>query len=274
MCLILFAWKMDRNFPLVLAANRDEFYERPSAPAAFWEDAPDLLAGRDLREGGTWLGVTKTGRVAALTNYRDPASLKTGAPSRGILVGDYLRGDEMPEAYLRRIAPGAGRFNGFSLLAGDPDDLFCCSNRGATVRLAPGIYGLSNRLLDTPWPKVERGKAALSAVLREKGALSAERLFALLADRTRPPDDSLPETGVGLAWERVLSPLFIESPVYGTRSSTVLLIDRKGGVDFAERVFDGGAPRTHRFTFSVAGNRNDGRGRRSPAEGEATYGEP
>ncbi|MCX5821078.1 MAG: NRDE family protein [Deltaproteobacteria bacterium] len=254
MCLILFAWKMHENFPLVLAANRDEFYERPSAPAAFWEDAPDLLAGRDLREGGTWLGITRKGRLAAITNYRDPASLKIGAPSRGRLVSDYLRGRGIPEVYLRRIAPDADRFNGFNLLVGDPDDLFCFSNRGARERLDPGIYGLSNRLLDTPWPKVERGKTALSALLKE--GLSPETLFALLTDRTRPPDDRLPDTGVGLAWERILSPLFIENPVYGTRSSTILLIDRRGGVTFAERVFNGAAdPRmTARFAFRIEGS--------------------
>jgi uncharacterized protein with NRDE domain len=253
MCLILFAWKMHENYPLVLAANRDEFYDRPSAPAAFWEDAPDLLAGRDLRDRGTWLGITRGGRVAALTNYRDPASLKIGAPSRGMLVGDYLRGREIPEAYLHRIAPGADRFNGFNLLVGDTEDLFCFSNRGARERLDPGIYGLSNALLDTPWAKVERGKTALSALLKEKMDPSPEALFALLTDRTRPPDDRLPDTGVGLAWERILSPLFIESPVYGTRSSTVLLIDRRGGVTFVERVFNGAAePRTARFIFCIS----------------------
>jgi uncharacterized protein with NRDE domain len=252
MCLILFAWKVDEDYPLVMAANRDEFYERPSAPAAFWEEAPNLLAGRDLREGGTWLGVTTEGRLAALTNYRDPASLKIGAPSRGRLVSDYLRGREIPEAYLQRIAPDADRFNGFNLLVGDPDDLFCYSNRGGRQRLGPGIYGLSNRLLDAPWPKVERGKTALSALLKEKKGLSPERLFALLADRNRSPDDRLPDTGVGLAWERVLSPLFIESPVYGTRSSTVLLIDRRGEVTFTERVFNGGGePWTTQFTFCI-----------------------
>ncbi len=254
MCLILFAWKMHQKFPLVLAANRDEFYERPSAPAAFWEDAPDLLAGRDLREGGTWLGITRMGRLATLTNYRDPSSLKIGAPSRGTLVGDYLCGRDAPEEYLQRIAPDAGRYNGFNLIVGDPDDLFHFSNRrGARERLKSGIYGLSNRFLDTPWPKVEWGKKALSDLLLEKQGPSPETLFGLLADRARPPDDRLPDTGVGIEWERVLSPRFIESPVYGTRSSTVLLIDRKGGVTFVERVFNGSAdPRmTVRFEFRI-----------------------
>jgi uncharacterized protein with NRDE domain len=254
MCLILFAWKMHENFPLILAANRDEFYERPSAPAAFWEDAPDLLAGRDLREGGTWLGITRKGRLAALTSHRDPSLLKIGAPSRGRLVSDYLRGRDTPEDYLRRIAPDADGYNGFNLIVGDPDDLFCFSNRGVWERLEPGIYGLSNHLLDTPWPKVERGKTALTDLLTEKQDPLPEKLFDLLADRTRPPDDHLPDTGVGLEWEKILSPRFIESPVYGTRSSTVLLIDRKGDVTFVERVFNGAAePRTTRFAFCVAG---------------------
>ena len=255
MCLILFAWEMHENFPLVLAANRDEFYERPSAAATFWEDAPDLLAGRDLGEGGTWLGITRAGRFAALTNYRDPAALKIGAPSRGRLVSDYLRGRESPEAYLNRIKQDADHFNGFSLLVGDPAGLFYFSNRDALQRLKPGIYGLSNRLLDTPWPKIERGKTAFLALLKEKKGFSPETLFDLLTDRTRPADDRLPDTGVGLTWERILSPLFIESPAYGTRSSTVLLMDRRGNVTFAERVFNGAADSrmTSRFEFRIEG---------------------
>ena len=253
MCLILFAWKVHPNFPLVLAANRDEFHERPSAPADFWDDAPDLLAGRDLRDGGTWLGITRRGRVAALTNYRDPASLKTGAPSRGMLVSDYLRGRENPGAYLEQIEPEAGRFNGFNLLVGDPDELYCFSNRGARERLQPGIYGLSNHLLNTLWPKVAQGKKALETLLQRGNEPSPEALFALLADRTRSADDRLPDTGIGLEWERLLSPLFIENPAYGTRSSTVLLIDRNGDVTFIERVFNGAADpwMTARFAFRI-----------------------
>lgn len=253
MCLILLAWKSDPLFPLVFAANRDEFYERPSAPAGFWSEAPDLLAGRDLRGGGTWLGITRSGRLAALTNYRDPASMKTEAPSRGMLVSDYLRSREPPGAYLGRIADGAGRYNGFNLLVGDPEELLCFSNRGDLQRLQPGIYGLSNHLLDTPWPKVAWGKRALKTVLAGDRGMLPEALFALLADRRRPPDDRLPDTGVGLARERLLSPLFIESELYGTRSSTVLLIDRNGETTFVERVFDGAAdPKlTARFDFKI-----------------------
>lgn len=253
MCLILFAWKVHEGFPLVLAANRDEFYERPTAPADFWEEAPDLLAGRDLKAGGTWLGITRKGRLAALTNFRDPATVKKDAPSRGHLIREYVLGDETPETYLGQVAPAASCYNGFNLIVGDPSGLFYFSNRGEQRRLLPGIYGLSNRLLDTPWPKVERGKGAFQKIMEKNGTPSTEELFALLADRSRPPDDSLPDTGVGLEWERTLSPLFIESPVYGTRSSTVLTLDGTGEVTFAERVFNGGSePRmTSRFQFRI-----------------------
>jgi uncharacterized protein with NRDE domain len=255
MCLILFAWKMHAKFPLVLAANRDEFYERPSAPAAFWDDAPDLLAGRDLKRGGTWLGITRTGRLAAVTNYRDPASMKPDAPSRGELVSDYLRRTESPEAFLRRVEPRASRYNGFSLLVGAGSELAYFSNRGGANRLTSGIHGMSNHLLDTPWPKVEWGKRAIGELLAANGDPSPGELLVLLAARSRPPDESLPETGVGLERERVLSPLFIESPDYGTRCSTVLLIDREGMVTFVERVFNGGRePRlTSRFDFRITG---------------------
>jgi len=255
MCLILFAWRSHALFPLVLAANRDEFYERPSAPASFWEEAPDLLAGRDLREGGTWLGITRSGKFAAVTNYRDPASLKPQAPSRGALVSGYLLGREGPQDYLDRIQQDADRFNGFNLFVGDSSDLFYFSNRGDRRLLEPGVYGVSNGLLDTQWPKVERGKAAFRDLLDRKRELSPEPFFELLADRNRPPDASLPETGVGLEWERILSPLFIESPVYGTRSSTVLFVDRHGWATFEQREFNGSRhPRTtDHFVFRIRG---------------------
>ena len=255
MCLILFAWKTHTNFPLVLIANRDEFYERPTAPADFWEEAPGLLAGKDLRGGGTWLGITRKGRLAAVANYRDPARMKDGAPSRGNLVADYLRGRRSPEAHLRALSPGAARYNGFGLLVGNPDELHYFSNRGAQTRLLPGVHGLSNHLLDTPWPKVERGKQALSDILERERTPSLKRIFALLSDLSRPPDERLPDTGVGLEWERALSPLFIESPLYGTRSSTVLIIDYQGRVLFAERVFTSGAEpwMTSRFDFRIDG---------------------
>lgn len=239
MCLILFAYKVHPAYPLILAANRDEFYDRPSAPADFWSRHPQVLAGIDLKEKGTWLGITKEGKFAAITNYRDPASWKKDAPSRGGLVSHFLTGSSSAEKYLKRISARAAGYNGFNLLLGDARDVFVYSNRGTMQKLTPGIYGLSNRLLDTPWPKVRRGKKLMKAALDKKGTELEEALFALLTDRRVPPDDQLPETGVNLEWERMLSPIFIASPVYGTRSSSILLIGRNKRIKFMEKVYNG-----------------------------------
>ena len=236
MCLLLLAIKSHPVYKLVIAANRDEYYDRPTAPALFWDDRPDLLAGRDLRAGGTWFGITKRGRIAAITNYRDPASLKNHAPSRGELVSDFLVGEEEPEAYLTRLDLKAGDYNGFNLIVGTKDQIYWYSNRGNGTRcLVPGIYGVSNSLLDTPWPKVSRGKAALEEILSDQRVPSPAAFFEMLLDRSIPGDDNLPDTGVGLEWERILSPIFIASPNYGTRSSAVLLIDQNDHVTFMER---------------------------------------
>lgn len=235
MCLILFAYEEHPRYRLILAANRDEFYERPTAPAAFWEDDSGVLAGRDLRNGGTWLGITRTGRVAAVTNYRGPRDEhRPEAPSRGALVASFLRGREAPDAYLLRLALNADRYNGFNLLVGDVQRLCYFSNREHEVRrLEAGIYGLSNGLLDTPWPKVEAGRAALGHAIRRP--FGPDTLLDLLADTTTAPDEALPDTGVGPEWERVLSARFIESAAYGTRSSTVLLVGYDGEVTLVER---------------------------------------
>ena len=252
MCLILFAYRQHPGYRLILAANRDEFYGRPTAPAAFWEDAPDLLAGRDLKSGGTWLGVTRAGRFAAITNYREPDVHLEGAPSRGELVAGFLQSDRAPQAYLDRLAASADRYNGFNLIVGDAGAMGYFSNREGTVRmLGPGVYGLSNHLLDTPWPKVEQGKTLLEAYLGN-GEMDEAALLAALNDPTQVPDAALPDTGVGLAWERMLSPLFIQSPGYGTRASSVLLIRHNGEVTFAERTFQAGEPgETRRYAFEV-----------------------
>jgi uncharacterized protein with NRDE domain len=239
MCLILFAYKVHPSYRLILAANRDEFYERPSAPAEFWEDFPQVLAGRDLKEGGTWMGITRDGKFAAITNYRDPASIRAGAPSRGRLVGKYLAGDKNADSYLKNISRQAKQYNGFNLICGDDEDMFVYSNRGEKQKLAAGIYGLSNRLLDSPWPKVARGKKDLAAAISEKGATLEAALFQILTSRKIAPDSKLPSTGIGLEWERILSSIFIDSPTYGTRSSTVLLIGKNRRVKFVEKVFDG-----------------------------------
>jgi len=251
MCLILFAYKVHPSYNLILAANRDEFYERPSSPADFWEDSPQVLAGRDLQEGGTWMGIDRTGRFAAITNYRDPASLKNNAPSRGGLVSSYLCGNRSPDDYLAEISTQAKLYNGYNLIAGDRRELFAYSNRDEKQKLNPGIYGLSNHLLDTPWPKVFRGKKLFTAALSKKGYELETALFALLLDRKIPSDNKLPDTGIGLEWERVLSSIFIASPIYGTRSSTILLIGKTGRIKFVEKVFDGNPQEwmTSRFMF-------------------------
>lgn len=240
MCLILFAYKKHPHYPLVFAANRDELYERPSEAAHFWDDKPDILAGRDLKDGGTWLGITKKGRIAALTNYRDPASIKKGVPSRGWLVRNFLFGKEKPLSYLRNITSTAHEYNGFSLICGDLSGLYYYSNRGSEKpsKLSAGLYGLSNHLLDSPWPKVDRGKEALHSYLGQTENPDPEDIFRILMDQAKPPDESLPDTGVGLLWERILSSMFIASPEYGTRSSTVILIDKSHHVTFIEKVFN------------------------------------
>ncbi|MEN6469628.1 MAG: NRDE family protein [Smithella sp.] len=251
MCLILFAYNTHPSYRLILAANRDEFYDRPSTPADFWGKHPQVLAGIDLKEKGTWLGVTREGKFAAITNYRDPASWKDQAPSRGKLVRRYLTGSSDAEKYLKKTVPQAENFNGFNLLLGDASELFVYSNRGELQKLSAGIYGLSNHLLDTPWPKVKRGKKLLEAALMQKGEALEESLFALLMDRHVPQDSQLPDTGVNLEWERILSPMFITSPVYGTRSSTILLIGKNRRIKLMEKVYNGKPEPwvTSRFTF-------------------------
>jgi uncharacterized protein with NRDE domain len=253
MCLLFIAWKSHPAYELILAANRDEYYDRPTAPAGFWDEAPDLLAGKDLRAGGTWLGITRGGRIAAVTNYRDPASVRPSAPSRGALVTDFLLGRDTPADYLEKLVRSGDRYNGYNLVFGDREALYWYSNRGDDGRrLSAGLYGLSNHLLDTPWPKVERGKQAFRELL-ERETASPKALFRLLQERTPAEDERLPNTGVSREWERVLSPIFITSPVYGTRSSTLIYVTPGGGVTFMERTFNGGVeqPETARFEFRI-----------------------
>jgi len=252
MCLILLAHRSHPAYPLVVAANRDEWFRRPTAPARFWPDAPEVLAGRDLEQQGTWLGVTRSGRFAALTNYRDPAANRPDAPSRGALVSGFLRSRVPPHEYLERLRREASRYNGFSLLAGDSDTLGYFSNREGEVRnLAPGLYALSNSLLDVAWPKVETGKARLASAL-DTGP-SADALLALLDDTVPASDRQLPSTGMSLEWERRLSSLRILADGYGTRCSTALLVGADGEISFAERSFDerGGATGTVRERFRL-----------------------
>lgn len=257
MCLIVFAHDIHPHYRLLLAANRDEFYERPTSPLSVWEDQPQILAGRDLKGGGTWLGITRSGRIAAITNYRDPTAVLSDAPSRGFLVRNFLESSEPAERYLAHIADEAHRYNGFNLLVGDLSGLWYLSNRHAGFRrIEPGYYGLSNHLLDTDWPKVSRGKTALQRLIAGNKAARTESILALLADRTTAPDDALPDTGVGLTWERILSPIFISSATYGTRSSSVIACFRDGKVSFVERSYQSDAGKVgnsqdRRFDFSI-----------------------
>ena len=238
MCLIFIAIEQHPDFPLIIAGNRDEYYRRPTEKISFWNEHPDILAGRDNEAGGTWLGVTRPGRVAAVTNYRDPAGLKAHAPSRGLLVRDYLAGDVPPPDFCRQNEERMARCNGFNLIFGDLSALYYYSNRqGRLSRIPSGLHGLSNHLLNTPWPKVDRGKKALARLLAAPGAFDREAVFSLLQDREMPPDKDLPDTGVGLDWERQLSSVFIVTEVYGTRSSSVITADRRKEVTFTERAY-------------------------------------
>lgn len=240
MCLILLAVQKHPKYKLILAANRDEFYERPSEPPHFWGDAPHLLAGRDLVAAGTWLGITRKGRIAAVTNYRDPANAKPNAPSRGKLVSDFLLGGLDSLSYLDLIRREKDFYNGFNLILGERDRIQWYSNRSDTVTpLLPGVHGLSNHFLNTPWPKVVRAKTLFEDLLHPGKNLSTESLFRLLKDQTMAADDRLPRTGVPLDWERLLSPIFITSPTYGTRSSSLVLIDKEDRVTFMDRTFNG-----------------------------------
>lgn len=250
MCLIFLAWRHRADFPLIVAANRDEFYGRPTAPAAYWDDAPGLLAGRDLEAGGTWLGVTRTGRFAALTNYRSAANPIAGGPTRGRLVSDFLSSDRPAGAYVSDLATVADRYNGFNLLVGDGESLHWISNRGgAPTALAPGIYGVSNELLDTPWPKVVNGKNRFE-ILVNREEPDAGELLDLLMDREIADDGSLPDTGVGLTRERALSPMFIDTEHYGTRCSTVVLERADARVEFHERTHPRGTSEAGTLTYA------------------------
>ena len=245
MCLIGIAWKAHPDFPLIVAANRDEYHTRPTAPAAWWPDAPQLLAGRDLQSGGAWMGITRAGRFAALTNYRSATEIDANAPSRGALVADFLTGAASPAQYASVVGAEGARYNGFNLLAGTLEQLWYVGNHGATpVALTPGVYGLSNALLDTPWPKVTSLKMALGAVLGRvvsqdplQSTVSGlvPDLFQALSSTRPSPDNALPQTGVPVERERVLSSAMIIAPVYGTRASTVLCVARDGNVLWEER---------------------------------------
>ncbi len=239
MCLIVFAHNCHPEYQLILGANRDEFRDRPADPAGFWSDALHLLAGRDRQAGGTWMGVTTAGKFAAITNYRDPCQQMVDPPSRGKLVSDYLLNENLtPEDHQAALNRDGQLYDGFNLLYGTIDKLYYFTNRGGSSGLvSPGIHGLSNHLLDTHWAKVTAATSRLDSIVQHR-SIDPEEMLAALSDPVPFADNLLPETGVGLERERMLSPLFIENEEYGTRSSTVILVNRNGQVSFTERVFD------------------------------------
>lgn len=254
MCLIAFAHRAHPGYRLVLVANRDERYARPTAPADWWRTSPDVLAGRDLQAGGTWLGVDAGGRWAAVTNYREGPP-GPGLRSRGELTSRFLQAGASPATFVEEQVAEGSDFAGFNLLAGDATSVAYGSNRGpGTQMLGPGVYTLSNHLLDTPWPKAQQARFKLEHVLRQP-VISPESLLPVLADREPFDDHHLPVTGVGMALERLLSPAFIVGDDYGTRSTTVLLVAESGEVVFAEQNFVAGKPQgqLRLFRFMPAG---------------------
>jgi len=255
MCLLVLAWKSHPRYRLILAGNRDEFHDRPAAPLNWWQDDPRILGGRDLKAGGTWLGVARSGRFGIVTNYRDLMAPVEGAPSRGGLVPRFLTGATSPKEFLDDLRGAAMRYSGFNLLVGGSRALYYFSNRGAKAptALAPGVYGLSNHLLDTPWPKLTRTRERFSALLSEP-EIQSEEIFAMLADREQAPIDNLPSTGLPADWERVVSAPFIVNERYGTRCSSLLLVERTGRTVLHERRFDAAGVQsgTSRFEFTSA----------------------
>lgn len=237
MCLIVFANNILEDYKLIFAANRDEFYNRPSEQAEFWSDYSDLLAGKDLQAGGTWMGITKHGKFAAITNFRDLKNHRNDAPSRGSLTLDFLISDISPEEYYNKLKSTLPNYNGFNLILGNVDELFYFSNKTKGLQKPErGIHGISNAILDTPWPKVEKSKRQLQHLIEQKNIHPWE-ILNLLDDTSLAKDEELPNTGVGLEMERMLSPIFIKSKEYGTRSSTIVTVDNQNNVRFVEKTY-------------------------------------
>lgn len=251
MCLINFQLHNHPKYKLVIIANRDEFYLRPTETAHFWKDEPHLLAGRDLMQMGTWLGVTKTGRFAALTNFRDPAAPEANKISRGSVVRNFLSTEMETQFFLENLI--SEDYAGFNLIAGNSDQLFYYNNLEAkTIEIDAGIHGLSNHLLDTPWPKVVKGNMYLERYLSETKHVEINDLFEILQDAEESAEGDLPDTGIGAEFERKLSPMFIKMPDYGTRSSTVILISYDDEITFAERAYNSGSlQEENRFDFKI-----------------------
>lgn len=250
MCLIAFALNEHPDYPLILVANRDEFYERPTSYADFWEDHPKVLGGRDLKGGGTWMGVTSAGRITAVTNYRDPKNISDTAKTRGDLTKDYLISATPALAYLENVEKEAALYNGFNLLLFEQGKGYYFSNYGDQIQtLEKGVFGLSNALLDTPWPKLEKLKANFSKAIQSD--FNVDSLLELLTDNQQAADEALPQTGVPYEWEKALSSICIDTPTYGTCCSTVILVDKAGNLSFTEKSRPVGAREAQTASFNI-----------------------
>jgi uncharacterized protein with NRDE domain len=241
MCLLVLAWQVHPRYRLIVAANRDEFHERPTAAMAKWPAPDDIIAGRDLRAGGTWLAMDRARRFGVITNFRDLQSPTPGSPSRGTLIPNYLRNPAGPERYFQQLAPTAREYSGFNLLLMDGDSLWYASNRAEQFAkpLLPGIYGLSNHFLDTPWPKLQRVRRGFDPLVKQGGEIAKDALLGILADSTEAGiNEQLPKTGLSPEWEQMLSSPFITNEYYGTRCSTLVLLEPSGAVSLTERRFD------------------------------------
>lgn len=253
MCLIHFHFQDHPTYQLIVAANRDEFYKRPTEQAHYWPDVPNLLAGRDLLQKGTWLGMTKEGRFAALTNIRDLSLEGKDKRSRGEIVHNFLASNIDPVEYLENVKEERKAYAGFNVVVGNPGELYHYNNvENSITKITPGTHSLSNATLNTPWPKVVKGKNRLNEYIRNNEQINPERLFSILEDEELAPDHELPDTGIGMELERKLSASFIKTPDYGTRSATVVLIDRNQEVQFIERTYENGDFKTeNKFTFTL-----------------------
>ena len=261
MCLIAFGWKAHPHFSLIVGANRDEWRDRPASPATWWDDHPQILAGRDLKAGGTWMGVSRGGRFAAVTNFRDPSDKRSMARSRGELVTAFLLGTESPGDFLSSISARAHEYNGFNLVAADSSSMAYFGSRVGEIKLLePGVYALSNHTLNEPWPKVISAKSALEAALWAKMSETARQMaiYDFLSSKAIASDTALPDTGVGIERERVLSSALIVTPEYGTRASTILSITNDDSVSLSEhtRAADGSVSHVAEFSFDISDSRH------------------